>query len=86
MVRRNRIVERFLTDFLGYDTAEAHEHAGASARGSRTTWLSGCTRSSGIPSAARTAGRSPPQQEREESRELVSLADLQRVTRARSSG
>ena len=27
VVRRNRIVERFLTDFLGYDTAEAHEHA-----------------------------------------------------------
>src|SRR6478609_7776759 len=26
VVRRNRIVERFLTDFLGYDTAEAHEH------------------------------------------------------------
>src|SRR3954453_7275912 len=28
VVRRNRIVERFLTDFLGYDTAQAHEHAG----------------------------------------------------------
>ena len=27
VVRRNRIVERFLTDFLGYDTAEAHVHA-----------------------------------------------------------
>ena len=28
VIRRNRIVERFLTDFLDYDTAEAHEHAG----------------------------------------------------------
>src|SRR3954452_11062582 len=28
VVRRNRIVERFLTDFLGYDAAGAHEHAG----------------------------------------------------------
>src|SRR3954447_8320085 len=28
VVRRNRIVERFLTDFLDYDTSEAHEHAG----------------------------------------------------------
>ena len=27
VIRRNRIVERFLTDFLGYDPAEAHEHA-----------------------------------------------------------
>src|SRR6201991_2004213 len=28
VIRRNRIVERFLTDFLEYDTAEAHEYAG----------------------------------------------------------
>src|SRR5215218_2206120 len=28
VIRRNRIVERFLTDFLGYDPADAHEHAG----------------------------------------------------------
>src|SRR4051794_10430214 len=27
VIRRNRIVERFLADFLDYDTAQAHEHA-----------------------------------------------------------
>src|SRR3954447_5850919 len=27
VLRRNRIMERFLTDFLGYDTADAHAHA-----------------------------------------------------------
>src|ERR671932_2441827 len=27
MVRRHRLIERFLTDFLGYTAAEAHEHA-----------------------------------------------------------
>ena len=26
-MRNHRIIERFLTDFLGYDAAEAHEHA-----------------------------------------------------------
>ena len=28
VVRRNRIIERFLTDYLGYAAADAHEHAG----------------------------------------------------------
>src|SRR3954468_20979148 len=27
VIRRNRIIERFLVDVLEYDTAEAHEHA-----------------------------------------------------------
>ena len=59
MVRRNRIVERFLTDFLGYDTAEAHEHAGARRRGVHRRHGRAAAREARLPGAlpARLAGR-----------------------------
>ena len=60
VVRRNRIVERFLTDMLGYNPAGRRTSTRrVSGRGSRTTWSSDCTRSSGIRSGARTVGPSP---------------------------
>ena len=48
----------------------------SSATRSPTTWSSGSTSGSGIPTAARTAGRSTPSVEQAENAELVSLSEL----------
>ena len=48
----------------------------SSATRSRTTWSSGSTSGSGIPTAARTAGRSTPTLEQAENRELTPLSAL----------
>src|SRR4051812_45598839 len=76
VVRRNRIVERFLTDFLGYDTAEAHEHAGRLGAALTDEMVERLHAKLGYPERCPHGWPVAPAQEREESRELVSLADL----------
>src|SRR3954451_1701074 len=76
VVRRNRIVERFLTDFLDYDTAEANEHAGRVGAAFTDDMIERLHEKLGYPDRCPHGWPVAPQQEREESRELVSLADL----------
>src|SRR3954447_21776868 len=76
VVRRNRIVERFLTDFLGYDTAEAHEHAGRVGAAFTDEMVERLHEKLGYPERCPHGWPVAPAQERAESRELVSLADL----------
>src|SRR3954471_6267274 len=76
VVRRNRIVERFLTDFLGYDTAEAHDHAGRVGAAFTDDMVERLHEKLGFPERCPHGWPVAPAQEREESRELMSLADL----------
>jgi DtxR family Mn-dependent transcriptional regulator len=76
VVRRNRIVERFLTDFLGYDTAEAHGHAGRLGAALDDEMVERLHAKLGYPERCPHGWPVAPAQDREESRELVSLADL----------
>jgi DtxR family Mn-dependent transcriptional regulator len=76
VVRRNRIVERFLTDFLGYDTAEAHDHAGRVGAALTDEMVERLHAKLGYPERCPHGWPVAPAQDREESRELVSLADL----------
>ena len=76
VIRRNRIVERFLVDFLDYDTAEAHEHAGRVGAAFTDDMVERLHAKLGYPERCPHGWPVAPAQEREESRELVSLADL----------
>jgi DtxR family Mn-dependent transcriptional regulator len=76
VVRRNRIVERFLVDFLGYDTAEAHEHAARVGAAFTDEMVERLHAKLGYPERCPHGWPVAAAQEREESRELVSLADL----------
>jgi DtxR family Mn-dependent transcriptional regulator len=76
VIRRNRIVERFLTDFLDYDTAGAHEHASRVAASFTDDMVDRLHAKLGYPERCPHGWPVAPQQDREESRELVSLADL----------
>mgnify|MGYP001279751653 CR=1 FL=1 len=77
VIRRNRIVERFLTDMLDYDPAEAHEHASRVAASFTDDMVERLHAKLGYPERCPHGWPVAPQQDREESRELVSLADLQ---------
>lgn len=78
VIRRNRIVERFLTDLLGYDTAEAHEHASRVGAAFTDDMVERLHEKLGYPERCPHGWPLAPAQEREESRELVSLADLRK--------
>jgi len=77
VVRRNRIVERSLTDMLGYDPAEAHEHASRVGAGFTDDMVERLHAKLGYPERCPHGWPVAAQQDREESRQLVSLADLQ---------
>ncbi|HWK30134.1 MAG TPA: metal-dependent transcriptional regulator [Solirubrobacter sp.] len=76
VIRRNRIVERFLVDFLGYDAAEAHDHANRIGGAFTDDMVERLHAKLGYPERCPHGWPVAPAQEREESRELVSLADL----------
>ena len=84
MVRRNRIVERFLADFLGYELAEAHDHAARVGAAFTDDMVERLHAKLGYPERCPHGWPVAPEQEREESRELVSLADLAEGDAARS--
>src|SRR6201991_4569369 len=76
VIRRNRIIERFLVDFLDYDTAEAHEHAGRVGAAFTDEMIERLHAKLGYPERCPHGWPVAPALERKESRELVSLADL----------
>jgi DtxR family Mn-dependent transcriptional regulator len=76
VIRRNRIVERFLTDFLDYAPAEAHEHAGRVGAAFTDEMVERLHAKLGYPDRCPHGWPVAPAQERAESLELVSLADL----------
>jgi DtxR family Mn-dependent transcriptional regulator len=77
VVRRNRIVERFLTDFLGYNAAEAHEHAGRVGGALTDDMVERLHERLGFPDRCPHGWPVAPAHERAESSELVPLAELQ---------
>jgi Mn-dependent DtxR family transcriptional regulator len=77
VVRRNRIVERFLTDLLGYDAAEAHEHAARVGAAFNDDMVERLHERLGFPDRCPHGWPVLPAEEREESAHLVPLADLQ---------
>ena len=76
VIRRNRIIERFLTDFLDYDAAEAHVHASRVGAAFTDDMVERLHAKLGYPERCPHGWPVAPAQDREESRELVSLADL----------
>ncbi len=76
VIRRNRIVERFLTDFLDYDTAEAHEHAGRVGSALTADMVERLHAKLGYPERCPHGWPVAPAQDREESRQLITLAEL----------
>ena len=83
VVRKHRIIERLLTDFMGYTPAEAHVHAdelGDTLH--RRDDRADRARSSATPTAARTAGRSTPSSSRPRTASSPPLADLEPGTHA----
>ena len=63
-VRKHRIIERLLTDFMGYTAAEAHVHADELGDTFNDDMVERINVRLGNPSAARTAGRSTPSSSR----------------------
>ena len=76
VLRRNRIVERFLVDFLDYEIAEAHEHAARVGAAFTDDMVERLHAKLGYPERCPHGWPVAPEKERAESRELVSLADL----------
>ena len=83
VIRRNRIVERFLVDFLGYEIAEAHEHAARVGAAFTDDMVERLHAKLGYPERCPHGWPVAPEKERAESRELVSLADLASGRRGR---
>jgi DtxR family transcriptional regulator, Mn-dependent transcriptional regulator len=76
VVRRHRIVERFLTDFLGYSAAEAHEHADALGDRFTDDMVERIHERLGYPERCPHGWPVVPEAERAENPELVTLAEL----------
>ena len=60
VVRKHRIIERLLTDFMGYTAAEAHVYADELGDTFTDDMVERIAGRLGIPTAVRTAGRSTP--------------------------
>ena len=58
VVRKHRLIERFLTDFMGYTAAESHVHADELGDTFRDDMVERIDGGSATPTAARTAGPS----------------------------
>jgi DtxR family Mn-dependent transcriptional regulator len=76
VIRRNRIVERFLVDFLDYEAAAAHEHAGRVGAAFTDDMVERLHAKLGYPDRCPHGWPVAPDEERAESRDLVPLADL----------
>ena len=59
-MRKHRLIERLLTDFMGYRAAESHVHADELGDTFSEDMVERIASASASPSAARTAGRSTP--------------------------
>ncbi len=76
VVRRHRIVERFLTDFLGYTAAEAHVHADEIGETFSDEMVDRIAERLGRPDRCPHGWPIEPDVEQAENSELVPLADL----------
>lgn len=77
VVRKHRLIERFLTDFLGYTAAEAHVHADEIGDTFTDDMVERMAERLGHPDRCPHGWPVDTVFEQEENRELVSLADLE---------
>jgi DtxR family Mn-dependent transcriptional regulator len=82
VIRRHRLIERFLTDFLGYTAGEAHEQADELADTFSDDMIERMTERLGNPDRCPHGWPVDPAVEQAENRELSSLADLEPGTLA----
>jgi DtxR family Mn-dependent transcriptional regulator len=78
VVRRHRIIERFLTDFLGYTPAESHEHADALGDAFTDDMVDRVHARLGYPERCPHGWPVEPAAERDENAGLLSLSELER--------
>ena len=82
VVRKHRIIERLLTDFMGYTAAEAHVHADALGDTFTDEMVERIEVRLGNPDRCPHGWPVDPQFEQEENRELAALSDLEPGERA----
>jgi len=82
VIRRHRLIERLLTDFMGYTGAEAHEHADTLADTFTDEMIERIEERLGRPDRCPHGWPVDPAVEQAENRELSSLADLEPGARA----
>jgi DtxR family transcriptional regulator, Mn-dependent transcriptional regulator len=82
VVRRHRIIERLLTDFMGYTAAEAHVHADELGDTFSDEMVDRIEERLGHPDRCPHGWPVDPDVEQAENRELVALADLEPGTGA----
>ena len=82
VVRRHRIIERWLTDFLGYTAAEAHEHADELGDTFSDEMIERIAERLGQPERCPHGWPIDTRLEQAENRELAALADLEPGRRA----
>jgi DtxR family Mn-dependent transcriptional regulator len=80
VVRNHRIIERFLTDFLGYSAAGAHEHADKLGAAFTPDMVERMNERLGFPDRCPHGWPISPEAERAENAELVSLSELEAGT------
>lgn len=76
IVRNHRIIERFLTDFLGYSAADAHEHADRLGAAFTPDMIDRMNEQLGHPDRCPHGWPVSPADERAENAHLVSLSEL----------
>src|SRR5215210_425331 len=77
VVRKHRIIERLLTDFMGYTAAEAHVHADELGDTFSEDMVERIEERLGNPARCPHGWPVVPEFEQRENKELVSLADLE---------
>ena len=82
VVRRHRLIERLLTDFMGYTAAEAHVHADEIGESFSDDMIERIDERLGHPERCPDGWPLDTEAEQAENRELAPLADLEPGTRA----
>jgi DtxR family Mn-dependent transcriptional regulator len=82
VVRKHRIIERLLTDFMGYTAAEAHVHADALGDTFTEDMVERIDEKLGHPDRCPHGWPVDPDFEQEENKELAPLSDLEAGSRA----
>src|ERR687884_233493 len=86
VVRKHRIIERLLTDFMGYTAAEAHVHADELGDTFTDDMVERIAARLGSPARCPHGWPVDPQAEQAEKRDLAPLADLEPPRRATIEG
>jgi DtxR family Mn-dependent transcriptional regulator len=82
VVRRHRLIERFLTDFMGYTPAESHEQADELGDTFSDDMIERMARKLGDPVRCPHGWPVDPALEQDENRQLVALSDVEEGSRA----